>query len=80
VYGAEVPKAKIGEFDAELAEEFFRAFFMNARITAHIDILRDGNLHHMLEACFKATGLALYQACSASGDGSVLSTKGTLNT
>jgi len=80
VFGGEpLPKAKIGDFDAELAEEFLRAFAMNARLTVHLDILRGGNLHHMIEACFKALGLALGQACKRDlQSAGVLSTKGVL--
>ena len=79
VFAADIPKAKVGNFDAELAEEFFRALFFNAGITAHIDLLRGGNVHHMLEACFKAVGLALRDACKRDlQKEGVLSTKGVL--
>lgn len=78
-FDAEVPKAKIGEFDAELAEEFFRAFAFNAGITMHLSLLASGNLHHVLEAMFKATGRALGKASALNPRiQGVLSTKGML--
>ncbi len=79
-FDAEIPKAKIGEFDAELAEEFFRAFAFNAGVTMHLSVLASGNLHHVLEALFKATGRALGKAAMRNARiQGVLSTKGTLS-
>lgn len=57
-------KGKVGEFDAELAEEFFRAFTTNAGITMHIDLIRGENLHHIIEGIFKAVAKALSIALS----------------
>ncbi|MDR0665373.1 MAG: imidazoleglycerol-phosphate dehydratase HisB [Helicobacteraceae bacterium] len=53
---------KIGEFDGELAEEFFRALTLNAKISAHIDLVRGSNRHHIAEAAFKAFAIALRAA------------------
>lgn len=76
IYDVELPKVKIGTFDSELGEEFFRAFAFNAGITMHLDLLRGSNAHHILEALFKATGLALRTAVSVDPRISgVLSTK-----
>lgn len=78
-FDAEVPKAKVGEFDAELAEEFMRAFVMNAGITMHLSLLCGSNVHHILEAMFKAAGRALGQAVTVNPRISgVFSTKGSL--
>ncbi|RAP30780.1 imidazoleglycerol-phosphate dehydratase HisB [Candidatus Marinamargulisbacteria bacterium SCGC AG-414-C22] len=55
-------KDKVGEFDSELVEEFFNAFVNNARINLHIDMLKGTNLHHKIEACFKAFGVCLDRA------------------
>ncbi|MBN2782109.1 MAG: imidazoleglycerol-phosphate dehydratase HisB, partial [Campylobacterales bacterium] len=41
---------KVGNFDTELVEEFFRAFVLNAKITAHIVQQRGRNQHHIIEA------------------------------
>lgn len=72
-------EGKIGDFDAQLVEEFFRAFVTNSMITLHINLFYGKNLHHILEAIFKAFGRALGQASriDPNMDG-VLSTKGKL--
>lgn len=77
---ADIPKAKVGEFDAELAEEFFRAFAMNLGATMHLELLTTGgNVHHQLESLFKATGLAFGRAAARNPRiRGVLSTKGAL--
>ena len=49
----------IGQFDAALAAEFWRAFAMEARVTLHLDGLRGDNAHHVVEATFKAAARAL---------------------
>ncbi len=69
---------KIGEFDAELAEEFFRALVFNAKISAHITKIRGQNLHHIVEGAFKAFAVSLKRALRATGKGGVPSTKGVL--
>jgi imidazoleglycerol-phosphate dehydratase len=77
----EVPpaSAKIGEFDFELVEEFFRALTMNSGMSLHATIVRGGNLHHQAEALFKGLARALRQACTVDPtDTSVPSTKGVL--
>lgn len=43
-------------------EHFLRAFAANCGVTLHIDILKSGDLHHVLEAVFKALALALRRA------------------
>lgn len=80
-FQAELPHASVGEFDAELTEEFFRAFAMNSRITLHILLRQGSNLHHSIEAIFKAWARAL--ACAVQKDSRVQgvpSTKGILET
>lgn len=58
-YGLEIPCAKVGDFDTELCEEFFRAFVREAGITLHIKQLSGSNSHHIIEGTFKATGRVL---------------------
>ncbi len=73
-------RAKVGEMDTELFEEFFRAFATNALITLHVTRRAGRNAHHVAEACFKATARALRTAIEADpriGD-AVPSTKGAL--
>jgi imidazoleglycerol-phosphate dehydratase len=77
VFNAAFPDYKAGGFETCLAEEFFRAVAVNAGITLHINLEYGKNAHHMLEAIFKAFGIALGQACKITGAG-VPSTKGTL--
>ena len=55
-------RAKIGDMDTELFEEFFRAFAFNAMVTLHITRRAGRNAHHVAEACFKATARALRMA------------------
>ncbi|HEX7240332.1 MAG TPA: imidazoleglycerol-phosphate dehydratase HisB [Longimicrobiaceae bacterium] len=50
---------RVGEFDAALSAEFWRAFAMESRITLHLDGLRGDNAHHVVEATFKAAARAL---------------------
>ena len=49
----------IGQFDAALSAEFWRAFAMEARVTLHLDGVRGDNAHHVVEATFKAAARAL---------------------
>ena len=64
-------------FEAQLAEEFWRAFAHGAGITLHIELRRGRNPHHVLEASFKAVARALFDAVRIEG-GAVPSTKGQL--
>ena len=59
VFNADIPKSKVGEFDAELAEEFFKSFSGTAACNLHIELKYGTNLHHSIEAMFKAFGRAL---------------------
>jgi len=77
VFDAEFPTERVGEFETQLVEEFFRAFAMNSLITLHIDLRYGKNSHHMIEAIFKSVGRALAQGTEVNGD-VLLSTKGVL--
>ena len=71
---------KIGEFDTELFEEFFRALAFAAQINLHLTMKAGSNAHHVAEACFKATARAIRMAVEAdprAGD-AIPSTKGAL--
>jgi imidazoleglycerol-phosphate dehydratase len=59
VYDAPAMAPRVGDFDTETAEDFFRAVADAAGMTLHIQILYGRNSHHMLEAAFKAFGRAL---------------------
>jgi imidazoleglycerol-phosphate dehydratase len=61
-YDVNIPVEKVGQFDTELVEEFFRAFVNHAEITLHIQLLYGKNGHHIIESIFKGVGRALDQA------------------
>ena len=52
-------RARIGEFDVDLVNEFFQGFVNHALVTLHIDNLSGDNAHHQAETVFKACGRAL---------------------
>jgi imidazoleglycerol-phosphate dehydratase len=64
-------------YDAQLTEEFLRAFVTAAGITAHVTLVRGRNTHHIVEATFKGFARALRDAVRVEG-GTVPSTKGVL--
>lgn len=80
VFDADLPKSKVGEFDSELAEEFIRALVNAAGLTLHVTVRRGSNLHHVIEAMFKALARALGDAVRIDPRlaGAVPSTKGSL--
>ncbi len=77
VYEVETAPERIGTFDPQLAEEFFRAFVTSAGITLHLRSLSGRNGHHVLEACFKGVARALRDAVRVEGTG-IPSTKDVL--
>jgi len=80
IYQVEFTRALIGEFDADLAREFFQGFVNHAQVTLHIDNLRGDNAHHQCETMFKAFARALRMAAEpdALAAGAIPSTKGVL--
>ena len=64
VYDSPPMSDRTGEFETQLAPEFFRAFCQNGGVTLHVRILYGSNTHHMLEAAFKAFARALSIAVS----------------
>ena len=79
VFNMKMRRTKIGSFDLELVEEFFRALCNHGRITLHINLFYGKNSHHMVEAVFKGFGRALRAAVSIDERRSqVPSTKGIL--
>ena len=69
---------KIGDFDVELCEEFFRAVVVNAGMSVHIVKLRGKNLHHIVEAAFKSFALSLRRALRENKRVGIPSTKGII--
>ena len=76
-YTANIPSQKVGEFDTELAREFFQAVANTALMSLHIRQLDGVNTHHIIEGMFKALGRALREAVAVTG-GALPSTKGVL--
>jgi len=59
-YAIDIPKWQmLGDYDVFLTPEFFRALVLNAGLTAHLDLVRGENPHHIVEAAFKAFARAL---------------------
>ena len=81
VWKLELPKAKIGEWDVELAEVFFEAFARASKSNLHVVLHHGSNLHHIVEICFKALAKALRAACQIDPRSTgIPSTKGALET
>lgn len=79
VFDANFTVDRLGSFDTEMVEEFFRAVAVNAGITLHARVIYGKNNHHMVEALFKAFGKALSEALTYDERiKGVLSTKGCL--
>lgn len=62
VWSVPLPKAKIGDFDVELAQVFFGGFAQGARANLHFCLHAGQSLHHIVEVCFKSFARALRQA------------------
>lgn len=80
VWKVPMPKAKLGEFDSELAEVFFEAFARSAQANLHVRLLEGQNLHHIIEISFKALARALREAVELDPrSAGIPSTKGSLD-
>ena len=75
-----VPAQKVGTFDTELVEEFFRAFARSAAATVHVRLMAGTNSHHIIEGAFKSFARSLKAAVRIDPDftDQIPSTKGTL--
>ncbi|SFV89921.1 Imidazoleglycerol-phosphate dehydratase [hydrothermal vent metagenome] len=69
---------KVGNFDVELVEEFFRAFAFNLPLTLHLIYNRGKNKHHIIEAAFKALAVSMRRAVTHNANAGIPSTKGVL--
>jgi imidazoleglycerol-phosphate dehydratase len=78
-YDVSIPAERVGNFDTELVEEFFRAFVNSGNFTLHVRLIEGKNAHHIIEAVFKALGRVLSGAVELdSRIKGVPSTKGIL--
>ena len=75
-----IPTQKVGEFDTELAQEFWLGFTRNAQCTLHFRQMSGTNSHHIIEGAFKSAARSIAQAVSINPDykDEVPSTKGVL--
>ncbi len=78
-WNARLPSGKkfIGAFDVDLTQDFFQALVNHGRLTLHVNARYGRNLHHVVEATFKAVARALRAAVAREGGG-LPSTKGLL--
>jgi imidazoleglycerol-phosphate dehydratase len=80
IWNVTFTRAMIGQFDVDLAHEFFQGFVNHAQMTVHVDNLRGDNAHHQCESIFKAFARAFRMALEADprAAGQIPSTKGSL--
>ncbi len=78
-FNAGLPSGKrfIGTYDVDLTQDFFQALCNHARICVHVNVRYGRNLHHVVEAIFKAAARALRAALAREGT-ALPSTKGLL--
>ncbi|MBW8028856.1 imidazoleglycerol-phosphate dehydratase HisB [Ferrovum myxofaciens] len=79
-YEVNYTRARIGDFDVDLIQEFLQGFVNHAQVTLHVDNLKGRNAHHQAETVFKALGRALRMAVTLDprSASQVPSTKGSL--
>ncbi len=80
VYNMSFEASRVGDFDTELAEEFWQAFVRNSNCTLHIRQMHGKNTHHLIEAQFKSAARSLRTAVELdpAALGEIPSTKGVL--
>lgn len=79
-YDLQIPAQKVGDFDTELAEEFYLGFVRHAAVTLHIKELSGTNSHHIIEGAFKSVARSLAAAVKIDENrkDEIPSTKGVL--
>ena len=79
-YDLIIPAQKVGDFDTELAEEFYLGFVRHAAVTLHIKELSGTNSHHIIEGAFKSVARSLAAAVKIDENrrDEIPSTKGVL--
>ena len=79
VWHADISRVMLGNMEAEMLEEFFRAVAMESGLTLHVNLLYGKNTHHMAEAIFKGFARAVAEAVAIDPRvPGVMSSKGTL--
>jgi imidazoleglycerol-phosphate dehydratase len=79
-FNADLPSGKkfIGAYDVDLTRDFFQALVNHALVTLHVNVRYGRNMHHIVEAVFKASARALRAATAPMAGAGVPSTKGVL--
>ena len=79
-WDVEIRSEKVGDFDTELAEEFWRAFAGNSMSTIHFRQLSGKNAHHIIECAFKSAARSISQAVRINPEtaSEIPSTKGVI--
>ena len=78
VFDADLPVMVLGDgFQTEMVREFLIAFSTRGGLNLHASVLYGSNVHHRIEATFKALARALKQAVKVEGT-EIASTKGSL--
>lgn len=67
VSNVDLTQARIGGLGTDVARRFLERFTEGARVTLHVRLLNGTESQHVLEAIFKALGVALAQACTEKG-------------
>lgn len=80
VWDIEIHSQKVGDFDTELAEEFWRAFAGNSLCTLHFKQFSGKNSHHIIECAFKSAARSISQAVRINPEyaNEIPSTKGVI--
>lgn len=71
-------KGRAGGLGAEVVKEFSKGFSNEARCAVHVNVLYGENTHHIIEAIFKAFGVALREAVKEEEKRGFPSTEGVL--
>ena len=79
VFDVNLSNSKVGDFDVELAKEFFQSITSNLKANIHIELKYGSNNHHIIESIFKSVGKSLDMATGLDlRSNSIPSTKGNL--
>lgn len=79
IYNVKPPMGALKDLEISLFEDFFRALTSHAMITLHVNLEYGRDLHHIIEAVFKAFGRAVREAVTVDKNSHILpTTKGKL--
>jgi imidazoleglycerol-phosphate dehydratase len=69
VSNVDLTEARIGGLASDLVAGFLRQLTEGAKLTLHVRLVNGSDTQHVLEAIFKALGVALAQACAREAGG-----------